>query len=108
MRETIIVKGHMCICTDRYVNVVDSSDVSMNDIHEFIHILKEKIDNDYVLKGKYKIPEKDWERKWIFYKKLYKMKSFKPYIKDIYFYEKESLIELIIYRIFGRINRNTN
>jgi hypothetical protein len=106
MREIINVEGYMCICTDKYVTIVNSNEVPDNDIPRFIKILRRKIDRSKRLKDKYKRTEKSWEKEWLAHNRLYRMGLFKSHTKDVDFHENESIFRLISYEILG-INRNT-
>jgi hypothetical protein len=102
------VEGHMCICTDKSVTIVDSNDIPDNDISRFLDILRNKIDKNPKLKDRYKRSVKSWEEEWIFCNKLYKIELFKAYSKDITLKENESVINLLLYEIFGKEKKNTN
>lgn len=96
------VEGHMCICTDRSVTIVDSNDIPDNDINRFLDILRNKIDKNPKLKDRYKRSVKSWEEEWISYNKIHRIKMFKLSTKDIKFSENKSIILLTIYKFLGR------
>ena len=96
------VEGHMCICTDKSVTIVNSNDIPDNDISRFLDILRNKIDKNPKLKDIYKRSVKSWEEAWIFYNKIHRIKMFKLSTKDIKFSENRSIILLTIYKFLGK------
>lgn len=96
------VEGHMCICTDKSVTIVNSNDIPDNDISRFLDILRDKIDKNPKLKDIYKRSVKSWEEEWVAYNKIHRIKMFKLSTKDIKFSENKSIILLTIYKFLGR------
>ena len=108
MNAIIDVEGHMCICTENSITIVNSNTIPDNDISRFLDILKGKINSSNKLKDKYKRSKESWKKEWIFCNKLYKIELFKAYSKDITLKENESVINLLLYEIFGKEKKNTN
>ena len=89
------IEGHMCICTDKSITIVNSNNIPDNDICRFLNILKNKIDENPKLKNKYKRSVKS-------YNKIHRNKLFKLSKKDIKFSENKSILILMIYKFLGR------
>lgn len=96
------IEGHMCICTDKSITIVDSNNIPDNDISRFLNILKNKIDENPKLKNKYKRSVKSWKEEWVSYNKIHKNKLFKLSTKDIKFSENKSILILMIYKFLGK------
>lgn len=105
-RIPLCIEGYMCICTDKYVTIVDSNKVPNSDIPRFVKLLRIKIKND--TNFKYKRSEESWIKEWRAHNKIYKMGMFRSHTKDVDFDEDESKIRLIAYEIFGKEKRNSN
>jgi len=102
IRVIIDIEGHMCICTDTYVTIVDSNKVPDNDIPRFISKLRKKISETTKLKDLYKRSEESWIKEWRAHNKLYKMNMFINHTKDVDLDENENIIRLLVYQILGR------
>jgi hypothetical protein len=108
IRVVLNIKGHMCICTDTYVTIVNSYEIKDEDIHDFVSELKEEIDKYSKLRYLYKRSNISWEREWIAHNKLYRKGLFIDHTRDVDLDENEPIYRLIIYRILGNNKRNIN
>ena len=102
MKVIIDIEGHMCICTDTCITIVDSNKVPDNDIPRFISMLSKKISQTPKLKDVYKRSEESWIKEWRAHNRLYRMSMFVKHTKDVDFEENENIIRLLAYQILGR------
>jgi hypothetical protein len=108
LRVIINIEGHMCICCDTYVTIVDSHQVPECDIPRFISKLRAEINNSPKLKDLYKRSEESWIKEWIAHNRLYKRNLFVDHTKDVDLDEKESLFRLFCYQFIGRPKKKGN
>lgn len=102
MKVIIDIEGHMCICTDTCITIVDSNKVPDNDIPRFISMLSKKISQTPKLKDVYKRSEESWIKEWRAHNRLYRMRMFVKHTKDVDLEENENIIRLLAYQILGR------
>lgn len=102
MKVIIDIEGHMCICTDTCITIVDSNKVPDNDIPRFISMLSKKISQTPKLKDVYKRSEESWIKEWRAHNRLYRMSMFVKHTKDVDLEENENIIRLLAYQILGR------
>lgn len=101
MRILLNIENHMCICQDTCITIVNSSDISDQDIPRFIYKLRKEINKNKKLKDRYKRTDKSWIKEWIAHNRLYRRGLFIEHTRDVDLDENESKLRLLGYNIIG-------